>query len=127
MEFLLVIARLCFSLIFILSGFNHISNAGMMTKYAKSKNFPSSKFTTILSGVAIIFGGITVLFGFWVQIGALILTVFLLVTAFGIHHFWTLEDPMEKMNDQNHFLKDLALAGAAFIIWYFGTGPWSIG
>lgn len=126
MEILLLIARLFFSLVFIMSGFNHIKNAEMLTGYARSKNVPASKFSIILSGIVIIFGGLTILFGLWVKVGALLLTLFLLFTAFAMHPYWKVEEPANKMNEQNHFLKDLALAGAAFLIWYFGTGPLSI-
>ncbi|MBR9997464.1 MAG: DoxX family protein [Cyclobacteriaceae bacterium] len=126
-EIYILIARLFFSLLFIISGLNHLLNLERMAGFVRQKNVPAPKLVVILTGAAIIFGGISILLGLWVKAGAMILTIFLVVTAFFLHNFWEKEDPLEKANDMNHFLKDIALAGASLLIWYFGTGPLSLG
>lgn len=75
----------------------------------------------------ILLGGLSVLLGLYVRVGALLLVLFLIPTAILMHNFWTIDDPQARAVDQAHFMKDLALAGAAFLIWYHGTGPWSLG
>ena len=89
-----------------------------MGEYAKSKNVPAPKFFVFISGVMIFLGGVSVLLGLWVTIGAWLLIIFLVPAAFLIHNFWSVEDPLARRNEQIHFLKDLALAGGAFMIWY---------
>jgi putative oxidoreductase len=125
-EIYILIARLFFSLLFIITGLNHLLNLERMAGYVRQKNLPVPKVVVAVSGAAIIFGGISVLLGLWVKTGALILMVFLVITAFFFHNFWEKEDPREKVNEMNHFLKDIALAGASLLIWYFGTGPFSL-
>jgi len=43
-----------------------------------------------------------------------------------MHRFWGLQDPMMAANQMAHFFKNIALAGAALIIIYFGSGPLSL-
>lgn len=115
---LFVIARILFSIIFIMSGIGHMTKTSQMGEYAKSKNVPFPNAAVFFTGVMIFLGGISVLLGLWVEIGAWLLIIFLIPAAFIIHNFWTVEDPMQRQNEQIHFLKDLGLAGGAFFIWY---------
>lgn len=101
-----------------MSGVGHLTQNKMMSEYAKSKGVPAPALTVFVTGIMIILGGLSILFGAYVNIGALLLVIFLIPTAFIMHNFWTVKDPMMKQNDQIHFMKDLALAGAAFLIWY---------
>lgn len=131
MGFLILIARILFSMIFINSGIGHITNTGQMAKYAESKNVPAPKATVFITGIMILLGGLSILLGIWVNIGAWLLVIFLVPTAIMMHDFWNVDDPMQRQNEMTHFMKDLALAGAAFLIWYlystFGSVPWSLG
>jgi putative oxidoreductase len=43
---------------------------------------------------------------------------FLFLTAFIIHRFWRIQDPLARQMEQIQFSKDLALAGAALVIFY---------
>ena len=63
-------------------------------------------------------GGLIVLLGAYVEIGALLIVVFLVPTSFLMHNFWTVKDPMMKQNDMIMFMKNMALTGAAILIWY---------
>lgn len=118
MGILLLIARILFAAIFIQSGIGHIMNVDQMGGYAASKGVPASKVMVFLSGIMILLGGASILLGWWVSVGAWLIIIFLLPTAFIMHDFWTVEDPGDRQNEQIHFMKDMALAGAAFLIWY---------
>jgi putative oxidoreductase len=54
------------------------------------------------------------------------IVAFLIPTSFMMHNFWTLKDPTAKMHDMVQFNKNLALLGAALLIAYFGSGPFSL-
>lgn len=118
LSFLFVIARILFSIIFIMSGIGHMTNTSQMGEYAKSKDVPFPHTAVFFTGVMIFLGGISVLLGLWVEIGAWLLIIFLIPTAFIMHDFWTVDDPMQKQNEQIHFLKDMGLAGGAILLWY---------
>lgn len=95
-----------------------MTNTAQMAEYAKSKNVPAPKLAVFVSGIMIYLGGISILLGLWVEIGAWLIIIFLVPTAFIMHNFWTVEDPRARQNEQIHFFKDLALTGGAFLIWY---------
>ena len=120
------IGRIPFSAIYIRSGVQHFTRVAMMAPYASAKGVPATKFTVSLTGAMIFLGGISVLLDAYVRIGAALLVIFLIPTAVVMHNYWTLTEPMAKANDQAHFIKDLALAGAALLIWSFGPGPLSL-
>ena len=118
MEILILIARFLFSLIFLMSGMGHFTQAKTMAEYTKSKKVPAPGLAVFVTGMMLLLGGLSILLGAFVNIGAILLIIFLIPTAFIMHNFWTVKDPMMKQQDQINFMKDLALAGAAFLIWY---------
>jgi putative oxidoreductase len=58
----------------------------------------------------------TVTVGFWPYIGLLLIVVFHLGATPSMHTFWSVTDPMAKMNEQINFMKNVALLGAALAI-----------
>jgi putative oxidoreductase len=113
---ILIIGRVLFALLFISSGISHFTKTSAMTGYAQFKKVPMAKFSVLLSGAMILLGGIYIATGFYADLGALLLAVFLIPTAFLMHAFWKESDPTSKQNESIAFFKDLSLAGAALII-----------
>lgn len=124
MDVVALIGRILFVFLFIGSGFAHIAKADAMAGYAASRGVPQAKLATIGSGVLIIVGGLLILLGLWIDLGALLLVIFLIATAFLMHAFWKETDPMAKQTEMISFQKDLGLAGAALLIFalYAGYG-----
>lgn len=121
------VGRILFSLLFVASGLNHFAQLGAMSEYAESKGVPAPRLMVLLSGAMILAGGLSVLLWKWVVWGAGLLLLFLLVAAFTIHDFWTLEDEEEKQEQMAHFMKNLALAGAALIFYVLAQRPGVVG
>ena len=113
---ILIIGRVLFALLFISSGISHFTKTSAMTGYVQFKKVPMAKFSVLLSGAMILLGGIYIAIGFYADLGALLLAVFLIPTAFLMHAFWKENDPTSKQNESIAFFKDLSLAGAALII-----------
>jgi uncharacterized membrane protein YphA (DoxX/SURF4 family) len=118
-----LVGRILFSMIFIASGIGHLLQLEATAAYAQSKGLPAPKLAASLSGVMILIGGALVLIGWTRFIGAGLLVLFLLPTAFLMHPFWKETDQMAKQNEMAHFMKDVSLAGAALLIAYY-AGPW---
>ncbi len=112
----LFVGRALFSLIFIGSGIAHLTKTTDMAGYASHKGVPSATLATRVSGVMILLGGAFMLTGYWVDLGALLTSIFCIATALFMHSFWTETDPMNKMNEQTSFLKNMALGGASLAI-----------
>lgn len=107
--------RILFAIVFVNSGLFHLRGHQAATGYAKSKSVPLAGFMVTVTGIQILVGVALIVAGWHPIVGALLLAAFLLPTAFMMHNFWTLTDPGQRANDQTHFFKDLALAGAALL------------
>lgn len=118
MAYLVLLGRILFSALFLMSGMGHLTQSESMGEYAGSKGVPAPRLMVILTGIVIILGGLSILLGVYVNIGALLLVLFLIPAAFYMHDFWNIEDPQESQNQQVHFMKNLSMTGAALLIWY---------
>jgi putative oxidoreductase len=126
MEIVAVIGRVLFASLFILSGINHFKERAGLVGYAKQSGLPMAELAVPASGLMLLLGGLSVLVGFYAQWGVWLLVLFLIPAAFTMHKFWGLSDPMMAQNQQAHFMKNLALAGAALLLAWFGSGPYSL-
>jgi len=115
-EIALIAGRVLFALLFISSGVNHFTQNSAMTAYAKYKKIPMAKIAVYISGLMLVLGGIYIALGFYADLGALLIAIFLIPTAFLMHAFWKESDATAKSNERIAFFKDLSLAGAALII-----------
>ena len=106
-----LIGRIIAGGFFLMNGINHFAKLNMMTGYAKSKGTPAPALAVGVTGVLLLLGGASFLLGFHPTIGAGLLVIFILGVTFSIHNFWTVQDPMAKMGEMTHFLKNMALLG----------------
>lgn len=118
---LFLIGRILFAAIFILSGLNHFIKLGPTAQYAAAFKVPAAKFAVVITGLMILVGGLSILLGVAVRVGALLLVVFLIPTAVIMHRFWGLQDAMMAQNQMAHFFKNMVMAGGALLIYYFST------
>lgn len=116
MDVVALIGRILFALLFIGSAFGHLTQTDAMAGFAASRGLPQPKLAVIGSGVLMLVGALLVLLGIWLDLGALLLVIFLIPTAFLMHPFWKETDAMAKQNEMVAFNKDLALGGAALLI-----------
>ncbi len=116
MNTVLIIGRVLFALIFLASGVNHLTKLEAMTGYATYKKVPAAKLAVVVSGLMILVGGLYIAFGVYADLGALLIALFLIPTAFMMHAFWKESDATAKQNEQIAFMKDISMAGAALII-----------
>ena len=99
-----------------MSGINHFAKLEAMTGYAKYKKLPAAKLGVLISGLMLAIGGLSVMLGYYADLGALLLAIFLVLAAVIFHNFWKETDATAKQNEMLGFMKDIALAGAALII-----------
>lgn len=117
MDVVLLIGRVLFASIFVVSGtMIHLVKWRDGVAYARANNVPAPELLVPLSGVMAVGGGLLVATGLWADLGALLLAAFVFPVALGMHAFWKLDDPMERANQQVHFMKNVALGGAALAL-----------
>ncbi|MEO3750887.1 DoxX family membrane protein [Streptomyces sp. B6B3] len=119
MDILVLIGRILFGALFLNSAIGHLTQSKAMAGYAASKKIPAAQATVLASGVLLLLGSVSVLFGLWADLGALLLLAFLVPTALFMHNFWTVSDPEARQADMIQFLKDMALAGASLMLLAF--------
>jgi putative oxidoreductase len=120
MDVIFLIGRILFALVFVSSGFMaHLGEGGKQGReYARSLGAPSPDLLVPLSGVAIIVGGLLIAFGIWADLGALLIIGFLIGITPVMHAFWKVDDPQMQQIQSAMFFKNVALLGAALIIFY---------
>jgi putative oxidoreductase len=121
LDVLFLIGRILFGLLFVTSGLTaHLGQGGKQGReYARSLGAPSPDLLVPLSGIVIIAGGLMIAVGAWADLGALLVIGFLAGITPIMHAFWKIEDPQMKAIQNAMFFKNVALAGAALIIFYF--------
>ncbi len=116
MDILVLIGRILFAALFLNSAIGHLTQSKAMAGYAASKKIPAAQASVLGSGALLLLGSLSVLFGIWADLGALLLIAFLVPTAVFMHNFWTVPDAEARQADMIQFLKDIALAGAALML-----------
>ncbi|MBB5917768.1 putative membrane protein YphA (DoxX/SURF4 family) [Nocardia transvalensis] len=119
MSVLVLIGRIFFVVLFLSSAVGHLTQAEGMAGYAQSKGVPAAKLAVLGSGVLQAVAGLSILLGVWADLGALLLVIFLVPTAILMHPFWKETDAQAKQTEMIQFNKDLALAGAALMLFAF--------
>jgi uncharacterized membrane protein YphA (DoxX/SURF4 family) len=126
MDYLFLLARVLYGGFFFLSGVNHFIHLDSSAKYAAMKGVPSPKLGVFVSGLLLVVGGLGIVLGLWVPLAVACLVVFLVPVTLIMHAFWKQTDPMMKMADNIHFMKNVALLGAALAFLFIGH-PWPLG
>lgn len=121
----ILVGRLCFSLIFIVAGFDKVFNFGEYFGMMVSKGVPYAETMLILAIIFELGGGLLVFFGLFTRFGAFLLFIFIIPVTFYFHPFWTMEGS-EMVNNVHHLLKNLSLLGATLYIMAVGAGCYSI-
>lgn len=121
-----ILGRALFALLFVVSGVEHFLDYGSMVLYATAYDVPYPEVMVPLTGAMILLGGLSVLLGYETRLGAWLLVLFLVPTALIMHRFWGLDDPLLASVQRAHFMKNIALAGAALLLTRFGGGPGSL-
>ena len=116
MDIVMIIGRVLFALMFLMSGLNHLTKSQAMTGYAQFKKVPAAKASVLLSGLVMLLGGLSVVLGIYADLGAIALAVLVIVMALKMHNFWTQTDPQAKQTEIIAFFKNLSMGGAALFL-----------
>lgn len=122
MEILLLVGRILFGGFFALGGAIHFMKLHDMSAYAQSKGAPAPKLSVIVTGLVVMLAGLGVVFGIYLSISLLAIMAFLIVITPVMHDFWKISDSNMRMLEMQMFMKNLALLGAALVI-YILTFP----
>jgi putative oxidoreductase len=124
MKAIVLLGRILFSLIFLVSSVGHFSAETI--QYAASQGVPWAKVLVPASGILAGVGALSIVLGYKAQIGAWLIVIFLVPVTLSMHQFWAVGDAAMQQMQLAMFMKNVSMLGAALIISYFGSGPLSI-
>ncbi len=119
-----VLGRLLFTAIFLMSGLEHFSKQTI--GYAAAQGVPLASIAVPLSGVLALAGGLSILLGYRARLGAWLIILFLVPVTLMMHNFWAVKDPMMAQMQMIMFMKNVSMLGGALLITQFGAGPLSL-
>lgn len=124
MDVLFLIGRILFGALFLGSSIAHLTQTAGMAGYAESRGVKPGKPAVVVSGLMMLVGSVLVILGIWIDLGAILIGLFLLSAAFLMHAFWKEDDAQAKQMEMIQFQKDIALLGASLILLYLA---WEFG
>jgi putative oxidoreductase len=113
MSALFVLGRTIFGGFFAYNGINHLQHSREIGQYADSKGVPAAEQAVQATGALLLIGGVSVMLGLKPRQGLAALIGFLIPVSLQMHRFWDEQDPQKRQNDMVHFMKNMALVGAA--------------
>jgi putative oxidoreductase len=111
-----LIGRILFALVFLRFGVAHLTQTEGSAQYAAYKGIPRARTAVVGTGVAMLLGGIAVVLGVWMDLAALGLAIFCVVTGMLMHDFWTQTDAEARQAEMAAFYKNISIAGGALIL-----------
>jgi putative oxidoreductase len=123
-RYVVLVGRVCYSLIFLVTPLGHFSAAYI--GYAAQQGVPAAGLLVPLSGIIATVGGLSIALGYKAKIGAWLIVLFLVPVSLAMHNFWAVTDPMMRGVQMAMFLKNVSMFGAALLITHFGSGPLSL-
>ena len=117
MKYLPLAARICLCSIFLKAGISHILGYSDTVSMMSEQGLPIPSILLIFTIIFQLLGGLSLLLGYKVKIGSILLILFLIPASFAFHN---------PATDLNGFLKNIGLIGGLLMVMYAGAGAWSL-
>ncbi len=112
-----LIGRILFALVFINTGVMfHMRQSGQASQYAAGMRFPVPAIAGWPTGLWMAAGGLSVALGIWPDVGALMIGLFAVTAALGFHRFWAVDDPGQKMVQNQLFFRNVIITSAVLVM-----------
>jgi putative oxidoreductase len=116
MGFLRFLARCLLADIFVVSGYDTLTNPGHRTEVvAKTLPLPQPHLMVRINGASMLAGGTALALGVKPRLAALGLAAALVPTTYSGHQFWNQNDPAARRMQLVHFNKNVSLIGGLLI------------
>ena len=114
----MLLGRMFLSLLFIVSGFNKITDYAGTQGYMESMGVPALMLPLVI--ILELLGGIAILIGFKTRIVALLFIGFNVISALLFH------SDFDDQTQMTMFMKNIAIAGGFLLLFAQGAGAYSI-
>jgi putative oxidoreductase len=120
-SFGMLLGRLCLSAIFIFAAIHSLLNYDQTVQYMASKGMTTIPLLLIVGAIVELIGGLSLIFGYKIRVGAILLLIFLIPTTLIFHDFWNMEGAVKDLQIIM-FLKNLAIFGGLLYVLCCGSG-----
>ncbi|WP_019507346.1 DoxX family protein [Pleurocapsa sp. PCC 7319] len=120
MKYIPLAARICLCSIFLKAGIGKILGFSGTTEMMAGQGLPIPEVLLVFTIAFQLIGGLSLLFGFKVKIGSILLILFLIPATLVFHN------PLADPGEMNSFLKNIGLIGGLLMTIYAGAGALSI-
>jgi putative oxidoreductase len=103
-----------------------IVNFSTTAQAMQQQGIPAPRVALVATIILLSLGIVSLVLGCLARWGAAMLAVFLAVSAYYFHDFWSIQDTALAQDQLAHFLKNLSLFGAMLFVIANGAGAWSI-
>jgi putative oxidoreductase len=120
-----LIARLGLAALFLWSGYGKLAHSAGTAGYMTAYGMPAANILVWPVALVEVFAGAMLVLGWKTRWAALALIVFTLPAMFIFHAYWSV--PADQvMNQQIHFLKNLAIVGGLMSVFAHGSGGYAL-
>lgn len=120
MKYLPLAARVCLCLIFLKAGISHLLGFNSTVEMMTNNGLPLSNILLFFTIVFQCLGGLSLLLGYQVKLGSMLLILFLIPATLVFHN------PIANPSEINNFLKNIGLIGGLLMAIYTGAGALSL-
>ncbi|MDJ0589846.1 MAG: DoxX family protein [Pleurocapsa sp. MO_226.B13] len=120
MKYIPLAARICLCIIFINSGIGKIFGFASTAEMMANQGLPIANILLIFTIAFQLLGGLSLLLGYKVKIGSILLILFLIPATLVFHN------PLADPGEMNSFLKNIGLIGGLLMVIYAGAGALSV-
>ncbi|WP_017658831.1 DoxX family protein [Baaleninema simplex] len=119
MNYIPLVARICLATIFLRAGISKIMGFAATAQMMGDRGLPIPEVLLVGTIVFQLLGGLSLVLGYKVRIGVVLLILFLIPATIVFHNP---TDPEQT----TAFFKNLGLLGGLLMAFYFGSGPVSL-
>jgi len=120
MDYIVLAARICLSLIFFKAGINHLTGFSGFVEMISNQGLPLAGILAAGTVVFQLLGAVSLLLGYKAQLGSILLIIFLIPASLLFHN------PIADPSQINNFLKNVGLIGGLLMVVAAGVGALSI-
>jgi transmembrane protein len=111
-----ILAHVCIAFLFLYRGITAFPQFGEHMETMRSHRVPFPKFVLYCGFAVMLLGGLSVLFDFYVWIGARMLVVFTVLANVLYHDFWVMTEPRQKQTHLWIFCNNIAVTGGLLLV-----------
>jgi len=124
-DFIILLARILLMTLFLITGWQKITNFSGTAKYMASLKAPMPEVSTVVAIIMEFGVGIALVLGIFTRPLALLFFLFTFATALMGHRYWTLQGA-ERHENLLNFYKNLSIMGGLLLLIVTGPGRYAL-